>query len=124
MSSPRDLARAQALGRILLGATLAVAPRATTTAWLGPRDARRTGTAVLATAMGARDFGIGLGTARALDAGFGAKPWIAAGIVADAVDMVATWRAKDHLPTLGAMGVVAMAGTSAALGLYLRSALD
>jgi hypothetical protein len=124
MSSPRDLARAQALGRILLGAALTVAPRAITSAWLGPRDARRTTTAVLATAMGARDLGLGLGTARAVGAGFGARPWLAAGVLADATDMIATWRARDELPTVGAIGIVAMAGSSAALGLYLRSALD
>lgn len=124
MPSPRDIARVQALGRVVLGGALTATPGLATRAWIGPRDAARTGTAVVATGMGARDLGLGLGTARAVGAGFGAKPWLAAGVLADAADCVATWRHRDELPAVGAAGIIALAGGSALLGLYLRGALD
>ena len=77
MASPRELARNQALGRIVFGTALLVAPEQLTRGWLGSRDARRTATKVVGVALGARDLGLGLGTARAVGAGFGARPWIA-----------------------------------------------
>lgn len=124
MASPRDIARAQALGRVVLGGALTVAPRRVASAWLGPRHARRTQTAVVASAMGARDLGLGLGIARALRDGHGARPWLAAGVLADTVDLVATLRARDELPAFGVAAITVMAGGSAALGLWLRGALD
>jgi hypothetical protein len=124
MPTPRDIARLQAAGRVVLGGALAVAPRRTASAWLGPRDAHRTTTAVVASAMGARDLGIGIGTARAVQAGFGARPWLIAGILGDVADMVATLRARDDLPAIGVAGIAALAGGSAALGVWLHRELD
>ena len=124
MPSPRDIARAQALGRAVLGAALTVAPKRATAAWLGPRPAARTQTAVVAAAMGARDLGLGLGTARAVAQGHGAGPWIAAGVLADATDLVATWRARDELPAFGVAAITLLAGGSAVAGLWLRRAVD
>lgn len=124
MPSPRDLARAQALGRVLLGTALTVAPRPVASAWLGSRSARRSQTAVVVSAMGARDVGLGLGVARALRDGHGAKPWLAAGAFADAIDLLATLRARDELPAFGAAAITAMAGGSAVVGLWLRRVLD
>lgn len=124
MPSPRDLARVHALGRVVLGAALTVAPRPVASAWLGPRHARRTQTAVVASAMGARDLGLGLGIARALGEGHGAKAWMSAGMLADAVDVIATLRARDELPAFGVAAITAMAGGSVALGFWLRGAVD
>ena len=124
MPSPSDLARAQGLGRVALGATLILAPRRITAPWIGKRDAGRTGTAVLAAAMGAREVGIGLGAVRAAGAGFGAKPWLAASVLADATDLVVTWRSRGKLPAAGVATLVAMAGGSTALGLWLSRELD
>ncbi|HEX8101388.1 MAG TPA: hypothetical protein VF533_02140 [Solirubrobacteraceae bacterium] len=124
MPTPRDLARAQALGRIVLGGALAAAPRRTAAPWLGARAASQAPTAVVAAAMGARDLGIGLGTARAVGAGFGARPWIAAGVLADATDLIATLRARDELPAGGVAMLAALAGGSALLGVFLSRALD
>ncbi len=124
MPSTRDLARAQALGRVVLGAALTAAPRRTAAPWLGARAARRPATAVTAAAMGARDLGLGLGTVRAVGAGHGARPWVAAGVLADATDLVATLRARDHLPAGGVAMLAAMSGGSELLGAYLLRSLD
>jgi hypothetical protein len=120
----RDLARAQALGRVAAGAALLVAPRRVATGWVGARTAGQSGTAVLVTAMGARDLGLGLGTARAVGQGYGAGPWIVAGVLADATDFAATWRARDKLPRLGAAGVALLAGGSALIGVWVRGKVD
>lgn len=122
--SPRDLARLQALGRVAAGVALTFAPRAVASGWIGSRDAGRTGTQVIVSAMGARDLALGVGQARAVANGFGAPPWIAAGILADATDLVATWRARDALSPLGVAGITALAGGSALLGLWLARSVD
>jgi hypothetical protein len=124
MPSPRDLARIQALGRVAAGTALVVAPRLVATAWLGARTARRPGTGVVTTALGARDLALGVGQARALAQGHGATPWIMAGAFADGVDLVATLRARRDLPAAGVASIVAMAGGSTALGLWLRGRVD
>ncbi len=124
MPTSRDLARGQALGRVAAGVALMVAPRQMAGAWIGARAANRKGTAVIITAMGARDLGLGLGTARAVGEGYGAGPWIAAGVLADATDLAATWRARRELPLLGATGVALLAAGSTLLGVWLRTELD
>lgn len=124
MPTPRNLARSQALGRVAAGVALIVAPRRVAGAWIGARPASRAGTAVVVTAMGARDLGLGLGTARAVGQGYGAAPWIAAGVLADATDFAATMRARGSLPSFGSAGVAAMAGSSTLLGLWLSRKLD
>lgn len=118
----RTLARLHALGRVALGSGLTLAPRRTGAAWLG-RDARRAGTQVATQALGARDLAIGAGAAYAAGQGHGARPWILAGVVADAVDLAATLRARDDLPLPAVAGVGLLAGGSALFGLWLSSEL-
>jgi len=119
----RTLARLHALGRVALGSGLAVAPGVFAGGWLG-RPARRPATQVAIRALGARDLAIGLGTAYTAGQGYGARPWLWAGIVADAADLAATLRARDHLPSLGVAAIAAIAGGSVALGLWFSSQLD
>ena len=76
----RPLARQHAFGRVLVGAGLALAPRLAGSGWMG-RDSRRPATQVAIRALGARDLVIGLGTAYTAGQGFGARPWVLAGIV-------------------------------------------
>ena len=88
------------------------------------RDSRRPATQVAIRALGARDLAIGLGTAYTAGQGHGARPWILAGILADAADLAATLRARDALPAfnVGVVGVVA--GGSVLVGLWLSRELD
>jgi hypothetical protein len=115
---PRTIAIQQAAGRIVLGTALAVAPGIAARGWIGS-DASRPATQVVAVGMGARDLAIGLGVAGALRAGRGARPWLLAGVVADAADLAATLRARDALPAIGVVGVSALAAGSAAVGVWL-----
>jgi hypothetical protein len=118
----RTVARAQALGRIGLGAGLALAPGVVGGAWVGA-TADQAGGRVLAAAMGARDVGLGVGLLRAVGRRRGARAWMRAGVVADAADLVATLRARDELPPLAA-AVAAVAAASAVVGAWLQGALD
>jgi hypothetical protein len=117
---PRTAARLLTLGRVAVGVALTAAPAKATTGWLGD-VARRPGTQVPVTSLGARDVAIGLGGARAVQVGDGAVPWLLAGALADLADLAATLRHRDALPTLGMVGVSALAAGAAAAGLWLAA---
>jgi hypothetical protein len=120
---PRTVARAQALGRIALGAGLVLAPRLVAGAWVGaPAD--RPGGQVLAAAMGARDVGLGLGMLHAAGRRRAARPWVRAAMLADATDLVATLRTRDELPAPVVPLVAAMAGGAVVVNAWLHGALD
>ena len=117
------LARNQAFGRLGIGLTMLAAPGRVNGPWVGP-DAEAPGTAVLSRALAAREIGLGLGLLAALRAGRGARPWILAGVLADVVDLAATVRSKDDVPSFGLIGVGALASGSALIGAYLQGAVD
>ena len=119
----RSLARIHALGRVVVGGALTVAPGRAGAGWFGP-DARRPGTRVATRALGARDVAIGLGTAYTAGQDDGARPWLLAGVLADATDLAATLRARDDLSTAAVVGVGVIAGGSVLLGLWFQAALD
>jgi hypothetical protein len=119
----RSVARLQALGRLGVGAGLMLAPGAVAGAWVGGVADRREGQA-LAIAVGARDAAIAVGALRALGAGHGAGGWLRAGLLADAADAAATWRAREGLSPLAVPAVLAIAGGSALLGVWLQAAVD
>jgi hypothetical protein len=119
----RTLARQHALGRALVGASLTLAPRLAGDGWFG-RDSRRPATQVAIRALGARDLAIGLGTAYTAGQGYGVRPWLWAGILADATDFAATLKARDGLPALAVPVVGLVAGGSVLYGLWLSRKLD
>ena len=119
----RALARQHALGRVVVGAGLTFAPRLAGAGWMG-RDSARPATQVAIRALGARDLAIGLGTAHAAGQGYGARPWLWAGVLADATDVAATLRARDALPAFNVGVVGLVAGASVVVGLWLRSRVD
>lgn len=119
----RSIARLQSLGRLALGAGLMLAPGVVAGGWVGGVADKRAGQA-LAVAVGARDVALALGALRALRTGHGAGPWVRAGMLADAADLVATVRARDGVPALAVPAVAALAGGSLVLGAWLQSAAD
>jgi hypothetical protein len=119
----RMLGRSLAYGRIVLGAGLVVAPARSARGWVGEEGTRR-GAQVMGIAVGARDVAIGAGTLRALAKGEDARPWLAVSVFCDAADAVATASRRDALPATGAIGVTALAGSAALLGLWLLKRLD
>ena len=105
-------ARLVAAGRIGFGVALIVAPGRVTLPWLG-QDAGRSSTRVLSRGLGARDLALGLGALVVAEDQL--RLWMAAGIVADTADLVATVTAGDSLPLAGRVLVAAVASGGAIL---------
>jgi len=120
---PRTIARILAFGRVAIGAALVVVPGRAGAGWVG-EVSDRPGAQVALAATGARDVALGLGTAWAAGEKGGARPWLLASAGSDLIDLLATLRHSGALNRNAVIGVGALAGGSAAVGLWLASELD
>jgi hypothetical protein len=118
---PSLLAIAFGAARALFGVALLAVPRPITRAWVGLDD-----TPVLVTARGlaGRDLVLGAGTAVAAARHRDPAPWLAACVVADVVDGVATLAAGDRIPRRGRLQALAMVGAGVLTGSWLARAVD
>ena len=108
--SGRDVARMVGAGRIAAGATLVIAPRLVTRAWLGA-DGDTAGAAVLARAMGIRDAVIGAIALHTLDNPQVGPRWQRTAALIDGVDLAATLAARRQVPATGvALAAVVASG--------------
>jgi hypothetical protein len=121
--SARTLVRLQAAGRVALGAGIAAAPSVVAGGWVGA-VADKPGGRALAMGLGGRDVAIAVGTLSALHTGSSVRPWLAAGMIADAADFAATVRERDALSPVAVPVVAAIAGGSVLLGAWLARELD
>jgi hypothetical protein len=99
------------VGRVAIGAALVVAPELASKRWLGDVASKK-GTQVAVRALGVRDLLIGLLAVHTIGTPAGPR-MLRACALADAVDGIATFAARDELPTDGAWGTIALAGGSA-----------
>jgi hypothetical protein len=113
---PRALLTQLNAGRIALGVGLMARPELVTGQWLG-KDGGRHAVMVLARSFGARDAALGAGTLQALRSGQSLRPWLLAGLFADAADLLATHAGRDHLPRPSAPLIYALAGGALLVGL-------
>jgi hypothetical protein len=114
----RVLGRLIAGTRAAIGSSLIAAPRLGSATWVG-RPRRSAPTGVLTRAIGARDLAIGAGGLASR--GDARRGWLAAGVLCDTVDLVATLIDRDELPDTAVPMVVATAGAGIALGLVALS---
>ncbi len=120
----RNLARLIAWGRIAIGCTALAAPVVVARPWIGD-GADINSARLLARAMGGRDLALGIGALRALSVSDSeARPWVALGGVADAVDLLATLAAFGQLPRRSRWGIVAITAGAAAVSVRAAIALD
>ena|ERR1700736_3758388 len=106
------VARALAAGRVLVGASLCVAPNLAAQ-WAG-EDARTPGARVIIRALGARDAALGLGTLAVLHDPPQLRRWLVASSACDAADFAATVAG----PPSRARGLVlGLAATATVVGL-------
>jgi len=110
----RVAGRLLAGARTAIGASLIAAPRFGSATWVG-RPRRAAPTKVLTRAVGARDLAIGAGALAS--SGDAQRAWLAAGVLCDTVDLVATLIDRDQLPDTAVPMIVAAAGAGIALGL-------
>ncbi|HEX8205674.1 MAG TPA: hypothetical protein VF587_06430, partial [Solirubrobacteraceae bacterium] len=97
MTEPRDAARLLAVGRIVIGAALVLAPKRAGAGWIGDA-AERDETTVLARALGVRDVLLGAMVLHTVDHPDVAPRWLSATAACDAVDFAAGVAARDSLP--------------------------
>jgi Domain of unknown function (DUF4267) len=114
---PKTLAAALALNRAMFGLSYLLRPQQARTSWIG-RAAKKPGAQVMIRSQGVRDVALGAGALRALARGDARelRAWVACHAVCDLADMVATWSARDRLPSRRARMAMAIAGASTLVG--------
>jgi hypothetical protein len=120
---PRDIAIAQARGRMAFGVAFLLPPGLAARGWVGG-DAERPGAKVLTRALGARDLALGLGVVIAIDRGAPVRGWLEGSALSDCVDFLATLIGGGALPPAGRRGVLALASASAGLAAWLARTVD
>jgi hypothetical protein len=118
-----QIARLQAVGRLVLGVLLLLFPRRIGRLWIGPVADHREAS-VMSRGMGARDAALAVGTLRALAQGEPARAWIVGGIAADGTDALATLAVAGRIGRLRAVLVAATALASAVTGATIVDHVD
>jgi hypothetical protein len=120
----RPLAQLVAWGRVGIGVGAIVAPTLLARPWIGT-EADRPGSRLLARTMGGRDLALGVGALRALGVSDAeARPWVALGGMADAVDALATVLAFGTLPRRSRWGILAVTVGAAVVSTRVAEAMD
>lgn len=112
-----------ALGRVAVGSVLTAAPQISTPLSVRRRDFTP-GTRLYARMTGARDLAIGLGALVTLNRPDALRPWLVAGVLADAADIVAVIAEGDGLPRTAVPIFVAAASAGVAMGAYALAASE
>jgi hypothetical protein len=120
--SPRQGARALAIGRAAFGAALLIVPEKVAKGWLG-EYAERPAVHALVRSIGVRDVVLGTIALHTLDHDEVGPRWQATCAVVDTVDLLATGVARRDLPAAGVAGTAVVAGAAAAAGFYFSRAL-
>ena len=118
MPDPRRIAVAVLGLRIAYGLGLVAAPARLTKSWLGPAGERGP-TQVGVRGLGARETLLHIGALSAALRGTPLRPWLAASIAGDCVDIASTAAARRDLPEGSPVATLAVAGGSAAISAVL-----
>lgn len=111
--SARNLLAMIAFGRLIIGVAMILVPKEVATRWLG-RGAGTPESGAFIQAVGGRDVAYALGSLHAVRSGGDPKPWLAAGLLVDGTDSVATMTADGvPLKTRVMGGWAAFAATAA-----------
>jgi len=123
-SVSRPLAQFIAWGRVGIGTSAILAPTLMARPWIGP-GAGDSGSRLLARTMGGRDLALGFGALRALHLSDAeARPWVALGGMADAVDALATVLAFGSLPRRRRWGILAVTVGAAVVSTRVAESMD
>jgi hypothetical protein len=122
MTAFKWLAGALALSRLAFGANYLARPASAEPTWIG-RAARAPGAQVMIRSQGARDVALGAGALWALGTGRDPHAWMVAQILTDGADAVATWAAREHLPSARGRTAFALAAGSTAVAAVAAAGL-
>jgi hypothetical protein len=112
-----------AIGRLLFGVGALAAPALSGRTLAGPGGELPDAQAFLR-GMGGREIGLGLGLLAAIRAGAPVRPWIIAGVLADASDLAGIAGAWTHLPEAKRWLGLATAGAAAGTGAILLATTE
>jgi len=118
-----DMAKSNAIGRIVFGTALIATPGLAARLWIGDHgDAP--GVKVLARALGVRDLALGLGVLLAMKNDAPVRGWLEGAALADAVDFAATAAAGSGIPQASRAGIMGLAAVSTVQCAALARAID
>jgi hypothetical protein len=120
--SARTLARIIAIGRVVFGGAIIVAPRLVGRPWVGS-DADRPGATVFARGLGVRDVVLGMVALHTLDHPEVGPRWQRTLAACDAVDCAATLAAREARPKPAVIGSAVTAAATAAAELWAAQRL-
>jgi hypothetical protein len=113
--------------RTALGLAAMACPQLPATPWVGAPAASGTAGRVLGRAMGGRDVALGAGAVHAAMSSASSSvlaAWVAAGALADTVDVLSTAACWRNLPTRGRLAVALLASGGAITGIVVATALS
>ena len=110
-------------GRVAFGLAFLLAPKKAAHGWIGD-DVDRKPVELLVRAVGARDVVLGAGGVLAVASGQPVRPWLRAGVAADAADALTTGLYLRHLPLRGALATVALSAVAAYAGVRVAARVD
>lgn len=113
--TPRSIARFTSVCRLAIGAGFVAIPQLTMPLWVGPA-ARAPAVRMVARALGARDIVLAVGALAASD-DERLRPWLMAGLAADAADLALTVAGRGHLARHGVWLAAPIAAGGVGLGL-------
>ena len=123
MDLTRVTVSAVLLGRVSYGVALMAVPRRLASRWLG-EDATRAGAQVALRGLGARDAILHGGAVLALQREAPLRPWLAASVVGDLTDVIATVAARRRLPAGSPLATLAVGGGSALISVLLAGIVE
>jgi hypothetical protein len=111
---PKQMAQGMGVGRIALGIGFVLMPGLLGRLWVG-EEATTPGSKLLVRAVGVRDLVLGVGILATLQ-GRGARTWVQAAALSDAVDVTAAAIAGDSIPRYARWAIFLLGGSSAIQG--------
>jgi hypothetical protein len=124
VSGRRSIAAAVLGFRVAYGVALVIAPgKVAGNRWLGP-GARGPAATVALRGLGAREVAVHGIALTLLARGGAVRPWLAASVAGDVVDVLAALASRDGLPDGSATATAAVAGGSAVLTALVAASLD
>ena len=123
MNAIRATASAVLLARVSYGVALVAAPQRITMRWLG-EEAKGAPAQVALRGLGAREAVLHGGALIAVRRGAPLRPWLAASILGDVIDVIATAAERRRLPTGSPLATLVVGGGSALISVLLAGIVD
>ena len=123
MNATRATVSAVLLLRVFYGLALMAAPRRLASRWLG-EDAERAAAQVALRGLGAREVVLHGGAVLALRRQARLRPWLAASVVGDLTDVIATAAERRRLPAGSPLATLAVGGGSALISVLLAGIVE